>query len=277
MHTKLASVDISKLHLPEEVPLVKSLDKPLVPAESLSEVKKEQIKAVAIEEPKPSNSTNYISDNELDSQSKSSVNNKFTSSLNAIRGKTFWIKANPEASSRIKFIEPNSDGNVPKYSQEKVFYVKADANFIVIDSAKGDYDTFLKVKFSDEKIGYLQINPLSSIDPDSYPLIDNLYPGKDADLVYFEYIFSRPPQEAFAAERKAAAIQKEKQAKKDAAWKARGGVRIGMTKEQVKNSNWGRPNSINRSTGSFGTHEQWIYGGGNYLYFDNGVLTSIQN
>jgi len=36
------------------------------------------------------------------------------------------------------------------------------------------------------------------------------------------------------------------------------------------------PNAINKSHGSWGTHEQWIYDGG-YLYFENGVLTFAQN
>jgi hypothetical protein len=57
----------------------------------------------------------------------------------------------------------------------------------------------------------------------------------------------------------------------------RQGVRIGMTRERVLESSWGRPEHINRTTNAFGEHEQWVYGGGNYLYFDNGVLTSIQN
>jgi len=33
---------------------------------------------------------------------------------------------------------------------------------------------------------------------------------------------------------------------------------------------------MNRSTYSFGVHEQWVYDGG-YLYFENGTLKSIQN
>lgn len=53
-------------------------------------------------------------------------------------------------------------------------------------------------------------------------------------------------------------------------------VRIGMTKEMCEDS-WGKPESINRTTNTYGTSEQWVYGGGNYLYFDNGKLTSIQN
>lgn len=56
------------------------------------------------------------------------------------------------------------------------------------------------------------------------------------------------------------------------------GVRIGMTKEQVlKETNWGRPQSINRTTTASGTREQWVYGYPNYLYFHNNVLVSIQN
>lgn len=59
-----------------------------------------------------------------------------------------------------------------------------------------------------------------------------------------------------------------------------GTVRIGMTKEQVIYS-WGRPDDINRSVGSWGVHEQWIYRRGDfeaqYLYFENGKLTSWQD
>ena len=55
-----------------------------------------------------------------------------------------------------------------------------------------------------------------------------------------------------------------------------GRVRIGMSAEAAEAA-WGRPKSINRSTGSWGTTEQWVYGVGNYLYFRNGKLESFQN
>jgi len=56
------------------------------------------------------------------------------------------------------------------------------------------------------------------------------------------------------------------------------GVAVGMTTEQVLQSSWGKPLHINRTTNANGTHEQWVYPGGrNYLYFDGGLLTSIQN
>ncbi|MBY6931687.1 1,4-beta-N-acetylmuramidase [Clostridium botulinum] len=55
------------------------------------------------------------------------------------------------------------------------------------------------------------------------------------------------------------------------------GVSIGMTEDQVLVSNWGRPNEINKTTTKYGTYEQWVYDGYNYLYFENGILTTIQN
>ena len=39
----------------------------------------------------------------------------------------------------------------------------------------------------------------------------------------------------------------------------------------------GKPTRINRTTTAFGYSEQWCYNGGNYLYFTNGVLTTVQN
>lgn len=72
---------------------------------------------------------------------------------------------------------------------------------------------------------------------------------------------------AKAAEREAAA---KKLAKKPNA-------AIGMSKSQVRNkTNWGEPKYINTTTNRYGTHEQWVYDDYQYLYFDNGKLTTIQ-
>jgi hypothetical protein len=49
-----------------------------------------------------------------------------------------------------------------------------------------------------------------------------------------------------------------------------------MTKQQAIMS-WGEPSSVNRTITGRIVHEQWVYGDSNYLYFTNGVLTSIQN
>ena len=79
----------------------------------------------------------------------------------------------------------------------------------------------------------------------------------------------------FAKRQIAAAERKEKEAERKQ--KRSQGVHIGMSKEDVLVSSWGRPEKVNTTTNAYGTHEQWVYGGRNYLYFDNGVITSIQN
>jgi DNA integrity scanning protein DisA with diadenylate cyclase activity len=51
---------------------------------------------------------------------------------------------------------------------------------------------------------------------------------------------------------------------------------IGMTSEMAQDA-LGKPGDINRSTFSWGVHEQWVYSNGKYLYFEDGVLTSWQD
>jgi hypothetical protein len=50
---------------------------------------------------------------------------------------------------------------------------------------------------------------------------------------------------------------------------------IGMTAKMAKIS-LGEPRSINRTVGSWGVHEQWVYYS-LYLYFEDGIVTSYQN
>jgi hypothetical protein len=82
-----------------------------------------------------------------------------------------------------------------------------------------------------------------------------------------------------ARKQQAAQIEKDRKAHlaADKARKRREGVTVGMSQQDVLDSSWGRPESVNRTTTARGTREQWVYGGRNYLYFENGVLTTIQN
>lgn len=54
------------------------------------------------------------------------------------------------------------------------------------------------------------------------------------------------------------------------------GVRVGDSMQDAIDSSWGKPERINRTQSAYGTREQWVYGNGNYLYFRDGVLESIQ-
>jgi hypothetical protein len=58
---------------------------------------------------------------------------------------------------------------------------------------------------------------------------------------------------------------------------ARPSAKIGMTVEDVRTkTNWGAPQNINTTTTGAGVHEQWVYEGSQYPYFENGILTAIQ-
>lgn len=54
-------------------------------------------------------------------------------------------------------------------------------------------------------------------------------------------------------------------------------VKIGMTQEEVLTEGWGRPIDVNKTITANGVSEQWVYDNYNYLYFEDGILTSIQN
>lgn len=57
---------------------------------------------------------------------------------------------------------------------------------------------------------------------------------------------------------------------------ADGKVLLGMNKEMCISA-WGNPINRNRTIVNGLTSEQWVYGWGTYLYFDNGKLTAIQD
>ncbi len=87
------------------------------------------------------------------------------------------------------------------------------------------------------------------------------------------------PEVATGFEEKAVKIlaqEDRKDAEAEARKRKSEGVAIGMTKEQVLASSWGKPKEVNRTVTAYGEREQWVYGWGNYLYFTNGVLTGIQ-
>lgn len=232
--------------------------------------------------------TPYVSESDFRKKVEADKNAELFQKLEALRGKTFWYLPNPNAILKIAFFEPSKTGAAPESFSAPKFVVQTETSFTVTGYEQGKYNGYyLKLEFPDGKIGYLEVYSLATRYPDEYPLIENLYTDS-RNYDFKEYIYSRPPREIFAAKRKAAAERKAKQAKAnaerkankakaDAERKARCGVKIGMTKAQVLNSNWGNPSHVNRTVNQNGTREQWVYGGGNYLYFDDGKLTAIQN
>ena len=54
---------------------------------------------------------------------------------------------------------------------------------------------------------------------------------------------------------------------------------IGMSPDEVRNSTWGEPSDINKTTTKYGVREQWVYRSSvknKYIYFEDGLVTAIQ-
>lgn len=73
-------------------------------------------------------------------------------------------------------------------------------------------------------------------------------------------------------------VEVEKVVKENLIEEAKGkNPHLGMSKEEVEASLWGKPLEINRTVTEYSTSEQWVYGQGQYLYFTDGILTSFQD
>lgn len=210
-------------------------------------------------------------------------------------GKTLWFVPNPKRSIIMRFGFQSSMRKLVFY-KDKLFPETTTVVEIVEEikqSSATDYYPLYKVRFKDGSTVYMDHDfPLSEVTPDINLNDSSEYYRAVVDLAIFrdpnpyskEHFFTSDPSilnaklEAFKAEQMAEKEAEAAKAKKAAAaWKARGGVKIGMTREQALASNWGKPSKVNKTIHSNGTHEQWVYGGHNYLYFENGILASIQN
>jgi len=184
-------------------------------------------------------------------------------------GRRFWITPNPKATSHIKFVD-----TLGQYGyQNTEFVVTEPTSFVVSGFTRQRNDNYAQVTFQDGKVAYLKENVSFEYDPKEASLFEHMYSLTEYTFDFVEYIFPMSPADLKVALEK----KRSKAAAAAAALKARGGVRLGMTADQVRKSSWGKPSSINRSVGSYGVHEQWVYGGNNYIYLENGRVTSIQN
>src|SRR5690606_14161378 len=111
-----------------------------------------------------------------------------------------------------------------------------DVYFPSIGHAYGSGPFFLKATTASGEEGYIAFNP--------------------------DYFFTSDPIPSGTPPRIAQAIREQK-------------VMLVMTAKQVELS-WGKSEDVNRSVGSWGVHEQWVYGR-QYVYIKNGRVSSFQD
>ena len=231
-------------------------------------------------------------------------------------GKTYVYVPDPNAKTRVLFYEklpPSSYSQDPEF----LFTPLTTTTFVVTGVAMpppvvyaiGMDEYLLRIRLPDGKEGYVNV-----VGPQGLKSHMTKGTGETLGEYVKEYVSSESPEVIIAREnaakekaarelrlarekadreqraaemkgaqereRTAAQRKREEQARKDAvaAQRAKPSPRIGMTQSQVINgTSWGGPNDINRTITAGGTREQWVYGNKRYLYFDNGILTAIQD
>lgn len=81
------------------------------------------------------------------------------------------------------------------------------------------------------------------------------------------YSASQAEYDEWEAKKKAEKEEKEKLAKSE--------PKVGMTKTEVESCAWGKPDRKNIDEYSWGTSEQWVYKSKGYVYFKNGIVSSV--
>lgn len=131
----------------------------------------------------------------------------------------------------------------------------------------------LTAKFATERAGLVQRLNSSLKTKDHYSVIGVASDYETvADPEFLELL-----KKVRADEEKTTALNLKKLDAEEKREAKKKGISIGMGKAQVVASSWGKPQSINTTTSAYGNREQWVYASRSYLYFENGILTTIQN
>ena len=161
---------------------------------------------------------------------------------------------------------------IPKFKR-RIFLLPEGTEVILGDLA--DNEPFIEAVVDGTR-GFLSYTYLKK-EPLVTAYIDGLVEAKREER---EAQRGRQKQEKMAAEQKAKEARLAAMIKK---WGRELGtiiaerkVTVRMTQEQVIDA-WGKPKDINKTISANRVHEQWVYGLGSYLYFEQGILKTIQN
>jgi hypothetical protein len=133
-------------------------------------------------------------------------------------------------------------------------------------------DTWYRVRFSSGKVAYLNADTLRS---QMFVEMRHQDTRTDNETAVYELFFNERPEVVIARLQQRTIDRQSDALRREQDRFERGGIRVGMTKQQVLNSSWGQPDRIHTATTGAGLREQWVYGTNN-LFFEEGVLTAVQ-
>jgi hypothetical protein len=107
--------------------------------------------------------------------------------------------------------------------------------------------------------------------------VEMRYQGARADTSrpIYELFFNERPELVLARLQQRMVEQQADSVRREQERFLRGGIRVGMSKQQVLSSTWGQPDRIQMGVVGGRVREQWIYGT-NTLFFEDNTLTTVQ-
>lgn len=205
--------------------------------------------------------------------------------LRALVGRTFWVRR-PEQGQSPKALFCDSaaapDGNKSSVCPSEKFSVPAAEQFTIQDLIAGKANlaySWLKIKFASGKTAYLSTEDFKDNRYAESRVSTALF-GIDYAIANSGWIFDDFPPKILdqrRAQHQAGNDPKLAQDKLESERVTRLKLLyIGMTAQQVLNSTWGPPNTITTTTLGWRRLEQWDYGGGTVLFFEDDRLQRIQ-
>lgn len=183
-------------------------------------------------------------------------------------GKKFWIGSTSDRAQPISFIS-RAEVGFTRYG----LALRAGQTFTIESAAQSGKNLQYRIAVDDGRTLFLDADDFERalFSPKRYR------DQSEQAFGWEQHLFTGPPAPFLA---KAAAAAKAARSASAAAGKEnspRPGVHIGITAAEALRSSWGRPDHVNRTITALGVDEQWVYPNGNFLYFENGILTAIQN
>ena len=186
----------------------------------------------------------------------------------SLTGQTFWAYLNR---SSCEFVGPKLLSE-PKVLGAKQYRSDHPVKVVVgsVAEASPPYAKFYRVTIDSSEIAYLSTE-FRVEEANAFTLRNGCALAQSPEQVTAALAAAAEEDARGAREAESRVLKRKTQAQLP-------GVRVGMSAKQVvETTNWGAPDSINRTVTSGGVDEQWVYAGGSYLYFHNGRLRAIQN
>lgn len=187
-------------------------------------------------------------------------------------GKQYWVRGgtatNQVFCDATRFPGPTCEGKNFGPAESERFTIEA----VSTATPSSRADAWYRIRFESGKIGYLNADTLRS---HIFVPIRYQNPSAGFSQPIYELFFNERPEIAIARLHQRAADERVDAVRREQERVNKGGVKLGMSKQQVLNSSWGQPEHVHTSNGTIWRREQWVYAAGS-LYFENGILTAIQ-